>query len=235
MQTERHARRWSVYNGWTKCTVSVPICKQNKNIYMSDNPYAAPNFSKPIHMPAVNQDDELADRSVRLVAAILDAVALMAVLMPLFIYVVFAERESIHPSPLVEELLITLLANVVFLALNGYLLVDRGQTIGKYLMKIQIVDQKSCELLPFFRVYVCRNLWIPIIALVCVLFWDSVDVGDSVTGFLSLIDAVSIFGAGRLCLHDYIAFSKVVKFQENRPRLGLTVKSSTPDQEDDIR
>ena len=202
---------------------------------MSDNPYAAPNFSKPIRMPAVGQDDELADRSVRLVAAILDAVALMAVLMPLYIFVVFAEWESTHPPALVEELLLTLLVNVVFLALNGYLLINRGQTIGKYLMKIQIVDQKSCELLPFLRVYVYRNLWIPVFSIVAIFYWASVDVGDRITGFLSLIDALSIFGAGRLCLHDYIAFSKVVEFQPNRPRFGLTVKLETPEQEDDIR
>lgn len=173
-------------------------------------------------MPAVEPNDELAGRGIRLLAAVLDAIALVVLLMPLFIFVLFAEQDSIHPSEFVEELLLTLLVNVIFLVLNGYLLINRGQTIGKYILKIQIVDQKSCELLPFLRVYVYRNLWISVISLIAVWFWSSAEAGDKIMGYLSLIDAISIFGAGRLCLHDHFAFSKVVRFQEGRPRLGLT-------------
>jgi uncharacterized RDD family membrane protein YckC len=105
--------------------------------------------------------------------------------------------------------------------LNGYLLTTRGQTIGKLLTKIQIVDVQSGDLLPFLRVYVYRYLWTLPLLLVVILIPGPAD--DLLVNVVYLIDALLIFGSDRRCLHDYIAGSKVVIYRAKRqsPAAGL--------------
>jgi uncharacterized RDD family membrane protein YckC len=105
----------------------------------------------------------------------------------------------------------------LMLALNGHLLATRGQTVGKLLTKIQIVDAQSGGLLPFLRVYVYRYLWMLPLVFVVALIPGTVD--DGLVNVVAIIDALFIFGAARRCLHDYIAGSKVVLYQAHRQRV----------------
>ena len=110
--------------------------------------------------------------------------------------------------------------NHTFLILNGYLLVTRGQSIGKVLTKIQVVDFKTGLLLPFLRIYVYRHLWTLPIVVVVVLIPGSID--DLLLNVMVMIDVVLIFGENRRCFHDLLAGSKVVVYQEGREKCVST-------------
>ena len=87
----------------------------------------------------------------------------------------------------------------VFAILNTYLLATRGQTIGKYLLKIRIVDHRSDEV-PKLRF--------------SLLLREGITMQLSLFGIMgmliALIDVLFIFSPNRRCLHDYWSFTKVV-------------------------
>lgn len=90
--------------------------------------------------------------------------------MPIQFVTGFYQRASTQTTGIVEQFLMALLGIGVMLALNGYLLFTRGQSIGKLLTKIQIVDFESGGLLPFLRVFVFRYLWtLPLLVVVMLI------------------------------------------------------------------
>ena len=185
-----------------------------------ENPYAAPNFAKPAPEQALSEDDELAERGSRFLAVLIDMFLIVPAVIAISVALEYTAPYLLHELGLLGEVLMTLLVQTVFFAIHGQLLLNSGQTVGKYFMKIQIVDQKTSELLPLARVYVYRNLWIEVVSLFLVMLSLSDSQATRVLGLFGLIDALLLFGAGRLCLHDHFAFSKVVKFRQNRPRLA---------------
>ncbi|MEJ8855068.1 RDD family protein [Variovorax robiniae] len=163
-----------------------------------DERYAPPQS----HVEDVQSDDrrgELAGRWTRLFAYIVDGVILSV-----------ATHLLANFSPLVDPNadtggLWTLrleefgMEFVLFLLLNGYLLVMRGQTIGKALFRIRIARPDGA------RVSAAR-----VIGLRCCI--------DAVTGvttgsllLYAFIDALFIFRKSRRCLHDSIADTVVVR------------------------
>jgi uncharacterized RDD family membrane protein YckC len=88
---------------------------------------------------------------------------------------------------------------VLFIAVHGYLLANRGQTIGKALLQMRIVrpdgSRASVQRLIGLRYGVGSIFAI-------------VPVAAQIYG---LLDAVLIFGARRRCLHDRIADTVVIK------------------------
>ena len=144
-----------------------------------------------------------------------DGFLLMAIIMPVAFGTGYYERVQTQQVGLGEQIAMSLLGMVVMLALNGYLLFARGQSIGKMLTKIQIVDARNGQLLPFLRVYVYRYLWMLPISVVVTLIPGTID-DIILINVVSLVDMAMIFGAPRRCLHDYIAGSKVVIYQANR-------------------
>jgi uncharacterized RDD family membrane protein YckC len=140
---------------------------------------------------------ELADRGTRLGAAILDFIAMM-----LAIWLV----SLVTPwHPFRGTLAIgTLATNAVigfalFLLVNGFLLVQRGQTVGKSITKLRITQPDGSPV-PAGRLlglrygvgYLAASL-------------------PFVGGLYGLVDALMIFGEQRRCLHDRIAGTIVVK------------------------
>lgn len=183
---------------------------------MSESPYASP-LTDGADAPAVSANDELAGRFTRFAAAMVDGILMTGIMMPVMFATGFFARTQAQQVDFAEQIAISLLSMAVMLALNGYLLATRGQTIGKLLTKIQIVDAQSNVLLPFRRVYVYRYLWmLPLVFSVAVIPGT---VDDSLVNVAGLIDALFIFGAARRCLHDYIAGSKVVLYQSHRQRV----------------
>ena len=135
------------------------------------------------------RDLVLANRASRLVAKVIDAPFTMASLL------VARLLQSVWPEA--EQLqLVLILLGVFGMMAQAALLSTDGQTVGKKVLRIRVV-----------RVDTERNGG----------FVTNVVVRAGVNGLLSLtgvyfvVDAAFIFFRNRLCLHDYVAGTKVVR------------------------
>ena len=170
---------------------------------------------------AVLQDPSslaLAGRSARLAAGFIDGAISAAVMSPFMYASGYLARVAAGGATPSEKIAWTVLGGLVFMMIQGYLLATRGQTIGKMLMQIQIVDAETQRLLPFIRGAVYRYCWL--LPLVAVAAFIPGHLDGLVVGAASLLDASLIFGSGRRCLHDYIAGSIVVAYQPGRLHVG---------------
>jgi uncharacterized RDD family membrane protein YckC len=163
-----------------------------------ENPYAAPQ-ARLTDTHDVAGDSELASRSTRLGAAIVDGVIGIAIAFPLMYvsgvwnYVVRGEN-----PPLGLTLAMGALGFLGFLLIHGYLLMTNGQTVGKKLAGIRIADLNGA--VPGFATLILRR-YLPI----------SLVAQIPVAGpYVPLLDDLFIFRADRRCLHDLIAGTKVV-------------------------
>lgn len=142
----------------------------------------------------------LAERGTRLGAALIDVVIAMAV----FGIAALVTPLNIFKVPAADGITSILLLNLAlgflaFIAVHGYLLATRGQTVGKALLKIRIVRSDGSRA-SFARLAGLRYLTTSVIAAIPV-----------VGTFYGLADALFIFRASRKCLHDNIADTIVVK------------------------
>jgi uncharacterized RDD family membrane protein YckC len=160
----------------------------------------------------------LAGRGTRLAAVLLDGLIMSVALWPLMYGSGYLARVDVGSAAPNEEILWALIGGLVFMAFHGYLLTTRGQTIGKYFAKIQIVDSRSHRLLPFVRVLICRYFWLFPAVVVTAMIPGQAD--NLAISALTLLDAIMIFGAARRCLHDYFAGSIVIAWQPARTSAG---------------
>lgn len=93
----------------------------------------------------------------------------------------------------------TLIGTGSFLALNAYLLVDRGQTIAKAALGMRIVRPDGGKVAAF-NVLALRYGSSYLAAMV-----------PAIGALYGLVDALMIFGDQRRCLHDRIAGTIVVR------------------------
>ena len=91
-----------------------------------------------------------------------------------------------------------MVGQALFLILNGMLLAKHGQTIGKAIIGVKIVDTQQ-NAVGFAKLYVLRYLTIVFISMIPV-----------VGSLLNLLNILFIFGKERRCLHDRIAGTIVV-------------------------
>ncbi len=159
-----------------------------------DNPYASPEaVSAPRQTTTAR--GVIATRSARLAAVMIDYVCVLFVTVPVLssaILVAASEQKAF------SELAVTAtLAGLFVLGIvQASYLVRQGQTIGKKLLKIRIVDHVDGEIPHWSRVLGMRYLLntalrqIPLYAFVDVLF---------------------IFGVEQRCVHDYLAGTKVIE------------------------
>jgi uncharacterized RDD family membrane protein YckC len=87
----------------------------------------------------------------------------------------------------------------LFLVLNGYLLATRGQTIGKYLVKTQIVSNEGQQV--SLAMLILRR-YLP--------FWI-IGQFPLVGPVFLLADCLAIFRPERKCFHDDLAGTKVIQ------------------------
>ncbi len=149
---------------------------------------------------------KLSPRIIRFVAFSIDAAAVALIFILLFVllyrnvftldyYKIFnADKNYIIVIYFISSLVIA----VIYFLLNGYWLYKNGQTIGKKLMGIKIVDENG-KTPPLSRTFGYRFL-IP-------LFVSSLPL---IGWILFIIEVSFIFGKNRKCLHDYIADTKVI-------------------------
>ncbi len=127
-------------------------------------------------------------------------------------------RAQVQQVGVVEQIGMTIFGLLVMVTLNGYLLATRGQTIGKVLTRIQIVEAASSRLLPFHRVYILRYLWTLPLLFMAAIIPSGID--DFMVNLIVIVDVLFIFEAAQRCLHDYIAGSKVVLYDPLRGKLN---------------
>jgi len=139
---------------------------------------------------------QLASRSTRLLAHILDT---FFSVLPVVISFVLTQSSEESPATTKLRLILWIAGTLVCIILQMTLLSVRGQTVGKLVVGVRIVnDEDECN--PgFYRAVVLRSIVPSLIgALPCF-------------GFLfALVDVLWILGEDRRCLHDLIAGTKVV-------------------------
>lgn len=167
-----------------------------------ENVYQAPQSSV---VEENNTETLLASRWARLGAAVLDSVILALAVTPVaFALGVFESvlaNAEVGAEGLSAQYTVTmaLLGACAFFLINGYLLATRGQTVGKKLVGIKMVDMSSRQLLPFTKLIGLRYLPVWVVAYLPML-----------GGILPLIDALFIFRGDKRCIHDLIAGTQVV-------------------------
>jgi len=175
---------------------------------LSSQPQVSPYQPPSVEMQEVDEGDfELAGRGVRLLAYIIDTVL---IILPIFIliFVLGMETEEIVGDDNMVGVFGVLIA-LWFLALfviNMVLLYQNGQTIGKRMLAIKIVqvDGSRASLL---RIIFLRALPVGILSSIPIL-----------GNLFFLIDALLIFQDSRRCLHDLIAGTIVIN--ANKKDLG---------------
>ncbi|WP_369975965.1 RDD family protein [Xanthomonas bundabergensis] len=167
------------------------------------NPYQAPEAPLPSAPPALDGAPVLAGRGERLGAALIDGVISLVTFLPLaavtgyFGRVMDAARGG-EQIPFLVMAGYVALAFVVFVVVQAYPLAKTGQTWGKKLLWIRIVDLHGAQP-PLWRLLLLRYLPSQVLSLVPV-----------VGNFYALIDALFIFRQDKRCLHDLIAGTQVV-------------------------
>jgi uncharacterized RDD family membrane protein YckC len=160
-----------------------------------ENPYSAPNST------VADYNDGglvLADRGMRLVAAIIDTIILLLVLMPIMFMGGAFTAMMAGDTSAGFGIKWAILGFVVFLVVQGFPLNASGQTWGKKMLKMKIVDMEGRKP-EFGKLIALRYLVIQLIGQIPFL-----------GPLVGLADVLFIFGADRRCLHDKIAGTQVV-------------------------
>lgn len=145
--------------------------------------------------PTGAKNPALASRQSRLGAAILDALITASVVYPLVFAVMTLQRESKQPSYVFfgQSAILVIAA---YLFLHGYFLASRGQSLGKMIAGIRIVDYESGTILPLGKLFGLRVVPVAIV---------------TVIPLLAVIDVIYMFRSDQRCVHDHIAGTKVVQ------------------------
>lgn len=162
---------------------------------MSDeNPFAPPESDV-----TVDQSGELASRGVRLGGAIIDGLVAMMVMLPAMYTFGYWERAMVGEQTMSELVLFSALGFVTFVAVQGYLLANHGQTIGKRILGTRIVSVDDGSILPFWKVITYRYLPVQLLSVI-----------PAIGPLFGLVDSLAIFREDRRCIHDLIAGTKVI-------------------------
>jgi len=165
---------------------------------MEENQEAATETEPQDSAPVDDATVELASRWSRLVAAIIDGLIILVVLMPVILITGgFAGMTDARPG-FFYTLFMALVGVGVFVLLNGKLLQREGMTIGKRIMGIKIVTLDNQ--LPDVKEHLVKRY------AVYFLLGQIPFVGP----LLSLINILLIFGKGSRCGHDMVADTRVI-------------------------
>ncbi|WP_064747813.1 RDD family protein [Lysobacter antibioticus] len=163
------------------------------------NPYQSPQSS--LTEPAYGEE-ELAGRGIRLVAAIIDGVIMLVLLLPLMFVGGYFEQAMTAAQNGQQtfglQFLWGLIGVILFFVIQAYPLNQSGQTWGKKVMKIKIVDMDGLQ--PSLVELLGKRY----------LFSQGVGLIPCLGAIVQLVDVLMIFRDDRRCLHDQIAGTKVV-------------------------
>jgi uncharacterized RDD family membrane protein YckC len=180
-----------------------PFSDPTPNPYSNPNPYASPTF---VDDKAPRKfGGELASRGNRFLGALIDGLILLPISFGAGVVLGIALVASgVDPQGIQFSIIAAVVGGCLgagaFLAVHGYLLATRGQTVGKMIMKTQIVSSDSGELLPLGTLILKRYVPLWVIASI-----------PYVGGLVALANVLAIFRENHKCLHDEIAGTKVIQ------------------------
>ena len=144
-------------------------------------------------------DFPLASPWIRLGAYTIDAIILLTITIPLLIFTgLFDEMGG--GMTFVTEIIAASIMFSVYVLINVWLIFSKSQTIGKSILKIQVVDKNTRMPIGGIRYIFARTLpvWI----------WSQIPYIEII---MNLIDCLLIFREEHNCLHDDIAGTRVIK------------------------
>lgn len=159
-----------------------------------DNPMDMSAMAAPAVGQSFTGSGELASRGSRLSAALLDVVFWGASIVPGFILASTLGAASEDASS--AGLLALLVGPLLFAFYTIHILVRDGQTLGKKVLKIRIVNYDDGGNPGANRILLMRGVVNGLLSNI---------------PFYALVDVLFIFGSEQRCLHDLIAKTKVVQ------------------------
>ena len=191
---------------------------------MSDSPYESsrePSYAEnPYESPMEPSGDEPppgghehAGRGARLGGALIDGIIGSALNFGWMMATgIIDEIMRTGEVPLKVSVQLITVGFIIFLILHGYLLANRGQTIGKALLGTRIVDLNG-QIPSFGKVVGLRYFLVWVLC--------SVPFLGSLFG---LADSLFIFRQDRRCIHDHMAGTQVVVARQPVERVDLASK-----------
>ena len=161
--------------------------------------------TRPLLRPSdVRSHAEFADRRARLTAWFVDLIATILAVIPTYWLANFLndrgefghKSDPSHPDVIMTYLAVVLSGALAFIAWNAYLIIVRGQSVGKILLGIRIVRNEDSGPAGFFRGFLIRDF-----LSFCLVI---------VPGY-AILDRIWILGHDKRCLHDLIAGTKVIQ------------------------
>jgi len=169
---------------------------------MTNNPYTTPQAVEPSNLAPADQNLELASRWARLGASILDGLIMMVIALPVILLIMFFNVNSeefaseewltqidVTTNSLQFKVISVLIGFVAYLAINGYFLIKSGQTLGKKIIQIQVVDYHTNLLLSPGRIIGLRYVLTQVFSNIPI-----------VGGFFAIINILFIFGNEKRCV-----------------------------------
>ncbi len=146
----------------------------------------------------IEQQGKLASRWSRLAATIIDSLILSAFMTPLLYFTDGFDRMAQNPYASPYYLIMVGVGFFLYGVINWKLLSQSGQTVGKRILKIKVVNEDgsraSIEDLLFRRYgFIVISSAIPVIG-----------------GLINLVSMLMIFGKKKQTLHDRVVDSKVI-------------------------
>ncbi len=166
------------------------------------NPYA-PTLHDHYAPMEPSGNAELATLGQRFLGALIDGflllIIVLAIAIGLGILLVILEFDvERFEETFLSEIIGFVIGFSSFLALQGYFLYARCQTIGKMVMKTRIVGDDGAWV-PFGRMIMRRYLPFYVISAIPII------------KFLAFVEVLFVFGEERKCLHDRMAETKVIR------------------------
>ena len=185
----------------------------------TSNPFAPPRAHVEDHAIAP-QEMVTATRLSRFLAVLIDAlpgilVAVVLLVMMPGMFTGHFDPASANILALGGLLLLFGIASIAWLVWMIVLLYKYGQTIGKKAMGIRVVRMDGSRV-SFPRFFFLRGGVLVVVRMIVAGIGGAMSVGmhfkyGNFAGYIvTLVDALTIFGAASRCLHDYIADTRVV-------------------------
>ncbi len=157
-------------------------------------------YASPEAETDVDVQGELAGRGARLLGTLLDGFFILVIMLPIMIWSGYIDRAAANSVGIAELAFWSVFGAAIWVALNAYLLMTAGQTIGKRIVGTRIVSNVDGKIIGFTKVLFLRYLPFTL--------GGQVPLVGPIAG---IVNVLFIFSPSRRCLHDLIAGTKVVK------------------------